>query len=168
MFVTRRFSSVQLLSHVWIFATPWIAARQASLSITNSRSSPRLTSIESLMLSSHLILCRPLLLLSPIPPSIRLVRPIRKHSYGESQASVQKNEQQQKKKKQPKNPKRPQNPLLWPAGYMGPLHEHWGGWKKRLISIDHVLFTWLKKKKRMDKEWMQGTANFRSRFPTSS
>ena len=53
-------------------ATPWIAARQASLSITNSQSSLRLTSIESVMPSSHLILCRPLLLLSPIPPSISL------------------------------------------------------------------------------------------------
>jgi len=53
-------------------ATPWIAARQASLSITNSRNSPRLTSIESLMPSSHLILCRPLHLLPPIPLSIRL------------------------------------------------------------------------------------------------
>ena len=65
-----QFSSVQLLSRVWLFATPWIAARQASLSITNSRSSLRLMSIESVMPSSHLILCRPLLL-SPIPPSIR-------------------------------------------------------------------------------------------------
>ena len=54
------------------FAIPWIAARQASLSITNSRSSLRLTSIESVMPSSHLILCRPLLLLAPIPPSIRV------------------------------------------------------------------------------------------------
>ena len=62
----------QLLSHVWLFATPWIAARQASLSITNCRSSPRLTSIESVMPSSHLILCRPLLLLPPIPPRIRV------------------------------------------------------------------------------------------------
>ena len=60
------------LSHVWLFATPWIAARQASLSITNSRSSLRLTSIESVMPSSHLILCCPLLLLPPIPPSISL------------------------------------------------------------------------------------------------
>ena len=66
------FSSVQLLSHVRLFATPWIAARQATLSITNSRSSLRLTSIESVMPSSHLILCRPLLLLPPIPPSIRV------------------------------------------------------------------------------------------------
>ena len=65
-------SSVQSLSHVRLFATPWIAARQASLSITNSRSSPRLTSIESVMPSSHLILCHPLLLLPPIPPSIRV------------------------------------------------------------------------------------------------
>ena len=53
-------------------ATPWIAACQASLSITNSRSSLRLTSIESVTPSSHLILCRPLLLLPPIPPSIRV------------------------------------------------------------------------------------------------
>ena len=66
------FSSVQSLSHVRLFATPWIAARQASLSITNSRSSPKLMSVESVMPSSHLILCRPLLLLSPIPPSIRV------------------------------------------------------------------------------------------------
>ena len=65
-------SSVQLLSCVRLFATPWIAARQASLSITNSRSSLKLTSIESVMPSSHLILCRPLLLLPPIPPSIRV------------------------------------------------------------------------------------------------
>ena len=68
----RRFSSVQSLSRVWLFATPWIAARQASLSITNSRSSLRLLSIESVMPSSHLILCRPLLLMPPIPPSIRI------------------------------------------------------------------------------------------------
>ena len=67
-----QFGSVQSLSHVRLFATPWIAARQASLSITNSRSSLRLTSIESVMPSSHLILCRPLLLLPPIPPSIRV------------------------------------------------------------------------------------------------
>ena len=66
------FSSVQSLSHVWLFVTPWIAARQASLSITNSRSSLRLMSIQSVMPSSHLILCRPLLLLPPIPPSIRV------------------------------------------------------------------------------------------------
>ena len=62
----------QLLSRVWLFATQWIAARQASLSITNSRSSLRLTSIKSVMPSSHLIVCRPLLLLPPIPPSIRV------------------------------------------------------------------------------------------------
>ena len=66
------FSSVQLLSRVWLFATPWITARQASLSITSSQSSLRLMSIESVMPSSHLILCRPLLLLPPIPPSISL------------------------------------------------------------------------------------------------
>ena len=66
------FSSVQSLSRVRLFATPWIAARQASLSITNSQSSLKLTSIESVMPSNHLILCRPLLLLPPIPPSIRV------------------------------------------------------------------------------------------------
>ena len=64
--------SDQLLSRVQLFATPWIAARQASLSITNSLSSLRLTSIESVMPSSHLILCHPLLLLPPIPPSLRV------------------------------------------------------------------------------------------------
>ena len=65
------FSLVQLLSRVRLFVTPWIAARQASLCITNSQSSFRLMSIESVMPSSHLILCHPLLLLPPIPPSIR-------------------------------------------------------------------------------------------------
>ena len=64
-----QFSSVQSLSHVWLFATPWIAARQASLSITNFQSSLRLTSIQSVMPSSHLILCRPLFLLPPTPVS---------------------------------------------------------------------------------------------------
>ena len=65
-------SSVQSLSCVQLFETPWIAAPQASLSITNSRSSLKLTSIESVMPSSHLILCHPLLLLPLIPPSIRV------------------------------------------------------------------------------------------------
>ena len=65
-----QFISVQSLSRVRLFVTPWIAADQASLSITNSRSSLRLTSIESVMPSSHLILCHPLLLPPPIPPSI--------------------------------------------------------------------------------------------------
>ena len=69
---TVQFSSVQSLSCVWLFATPWIAACQASLSITKSRSSSKLMSIESVMPSSHLILCRPLLLLPPIPRSIRV------------------------------------------------------------------------------------------------
>ena len=68
----HQFSSVLSLSRVWLFETPWIAARQASLSITNSRSSLRLTSIESVMPSSHLTLGRPLLLLPSIPPSIRV------------------------------------------------------------------------------------------------
>ena len=65
------FSSVQLLSHIQLFVTPWIAARQASLSITNSQSSPKLMCIGLVMPSSHLILCRPLLL-SPIPPTVRV------------------------------------------------------------------------------------------------
>ena len=67
-----QFSSVQSLSCVRLFATPWIAAPQASLSITNSRSSLKLMSIETVMPSSHLILCYPLLFLTPIPPSIRV------------------------------------------------------------------------------------------------
>ena len=70
--IINQFSSVQSLSHVQLFATPWIAARQASLSITIPRSSLRLTSIESVMPSIHLILCHPLLLLPPIPPSSRV------------------------------------------------------------------------------------------------
>ena len=70
--LTYLFSSVQSLSRVRLFATPWITAHQASLSITNSRSSLRLMSIESVMPSSHVILCHPLLLLPPIPPSIRV------------------------------------------------------------------------------------------------
>ena len=71
-FTYIQFSSVQSLSRVWFFAPPWIAARQASLSITNSRSLLKLISIKSVMPSSHLILCCPLLLLPPIPPSIRV------------------------------------------------------------------------------------------------
>ena len=67
-----QFGSVQSLSCVWLFATAWTAARQASLSITNSWSSLTLTSIKLVMPSSHLILCHPLLLLPPIPPSIRV------------------------------------------------------------------------------------------------
>ena len=70
--VAHQIRSDQSLSRVWLFVTPWIAARQASLSITNSWSSLRLTSIESVMPSSHLILCGPPLLLPPIPPSIRV------------------------------------------------------------------------------------------------
>ena len=70
--VLNQIRSDQLLSRVRLFVTPWITARQASLSITNYLSSLRLTSIESVMPPSHLILCRPLLLLPPIPPSIRV------------------------------------------------------------------------------------------------
>jgi len=71
-FFLIQFSSVQSLSHVQLFATPWIAACQASLSITNSQSPPKPMSIESVMPSSHLNLCRPLLLLPSIFPSIRV------------------------------------------------------------------------------------------------
>ena len=66
------FSSVQSLSHVWLFATPWTTACQVSVSITNSWSLPKLTSIESVMPSNHLILCHPLVLLPSIFPSIRV------------------------------------------------------------------------------------------------
>ena len=72
IWATVQFSSVQSLSRVWLFAIPWIAARQASLSTTNSQNSLKLMSIESVMPSSHLILCRPFLLLPPIPLSIRV------------------------------------------------------------------------------------------------
>ena len=70
--VSVQFSSVQSLSCVQLFATPWTAAGQTSLSITNSRSLPKLMSIESVMPSNHLILCRPLLLLPSVFPSIRV------------------------------------------------------------------------------------------------
>ena len=68
-----QFSSVQSLSRVRLFVTPWITVHQAFLSITNSRSLPKLMSVESVISSSHLILCRPLLLLPSIPPSIRVL-----------------------------------------------------------------------------------------------
>ena len=67
-----QFSSVQFFSHIRLLATPWITAHQASLSITNFRSLPKPMSIESVIPSSHLILCHPLLLLPPSPPSIRV------------------------------------------------------------------------------------------------
>ena len=67
-----KISSVQLLTRVWLFATPWTAARQASLSITNSWSPPKPMSTESVMPSNHLILCHLLLLLPSIFPSIRI------------------------------------------------------------------------------------------------
>ena len=72
MLSSVQFSSVQSLSPVQLFATPWIAACKASLSITITHSSLRLTSIESVMPCIHFIPCRPLLLLPPIPPSIRV------------------------------------------------------------------------------------------------
>ena len=80
------FSSVQVLSHVRLFVTPWTAARQVTLSITNSRSLPKLMSIESVMPSNHLILCRPLLFPPSVFPSIRVfsnesVLPIRWPEY---------------------------------------------------------------------------------------
>ena len=71
-YLNSHFSSVQSLSHDWLFATPWTAARQASLSITNLQSPPKPMSIKSVMPSSHLILCRPLILLPSIFPSIRV------------------------------------------------------------------------------------------------
>ena len=71
IFFSSTFSSVQLLSHVRLFATLWTAARQASLSITNSPSLPRLMSIESVMPSNRLILCCPLLLPPSVFPNIR-------------------------------------------------------------------------------------------------
>ena len=72
IFLYSQFRSVQSLSCVWLLVTPWITARQASLSITNSRSLLKVTSIEAVMSSSHLILCHPLLLLPSIFPSIRV------------------------------------------------------------------------------------------------
>ena len=72
LYIYIQFSSVQLLSRVQLFATPWTAARQASLSIANSRSLLKLMSIESVMPSNHLILCHPLFLLPSIFPSIRV------------------------------------------------------------------------------------------------
>ena len=83
---THHFSSVQSLSHVWLFATPWTAACQDSLSITNCWSLLKLMSIESVMPSNHLILCHPLLLPSSIFHSIRVfsnqsIAPIRWPKY---------------------------------------------------------------------------------------
>ena len=72
LFSFNVFNSVQLLSHVQLFVTPWTEARQASLSITNSRSLPKFMSVESVMPSNHLTLCRPLLCLPSIFPSIRV------------------------------------------------------------------------------------------------
>ena len=72
MYIISSISSIQTLICVRLFATPWTTARQASLSITNSRSPPKLMSIELVMLSNHLILCRPLLLLPSIFPSVRV------------------------------------------------------------------------------------------------
>ena len=70
--IHQEVQSVQSLSRVWLFLTPWITALQDFLSITNSQSLPKLMCIESVMPSHYLILCRPLLLLPPIPPSIRV------------------------------------------------------------------------------------------------
>ena len=70
--LASRWSLVQLLSHVWLFATPWTAARQVSLTITNSWSLLKLMSVASVIPSNHLILCRPLLLPPSIFPSIRV------------------------------------------------------------------------------------------------
>ena len=86
--ISDQIRSDLLLSHVWLFATPWIAARQASLSITNSRSSLRLTSIESVMPSSHLNLCCPFLLLLPIPPSIKVFQVSQLFAWGGQSTGV--------------------------------------------------------------------------------
>ena len=83
-FSSVQFSSVQSLSRVWLFATPWIAARQASLSITNSWSLHKLMSIKSVMPSSHLILCHPLLLVPSISPSIKVCSNESTHWGGQS------------------------------------------------------------------------------------
>ena len=72
VYLSNQFSSIQLLSHVRLFVTAWTTARQASLSITNTQSLLKPMPIELVMLSNHLILCRPLLLLAPIPASIRV------------------------------------------------------------------------------------------------
>ena len=71
-YLADQFNSVQSFSHIWLFATPWIAAHRASLSITNSWSLHKLMSIESVMPSNHLILCCPLLLLPSVFPNIRV------------------------------------------------------------------------------------------------
>ena len=72
LIINKTLSLVQSINRIQLFATPWIPAHQASLSITNSRSSLKFMFIESVMPSSHLILCCPLLLLPPIPPSVRV------------------------------------------------------------------------------------------------
>ena len=72
MYISVQFSSVQLLSRVWLFVTLWIATHEASISITNSQRLHKLISIESVMPSNHLILCLPLVLLPPISPGIRV------------------------------------------------------------------------------------------------
>ena len=86
--VCVQFSSVQSLSHVRIFVTPWIAASQASLSFTNSQSSLRLMSIELVMTSSHFILRGSLLLLPPIPPSIRVFSMSQLFAWGSQSTGV--------------------------------------------------------------------------------
>ena len=83
-----QFSSVQSLSHVRLFETPWIAARQASLSITNSWTLPKPMSIELVMPSSHLMLCHPLLLLPSIPPSIKVFSNESIFSWGDQSIGV--------------------------------------------------------------------------------
>ena len=78
----NQFNSIQLLSHVWLFATPWTATRQASVSITNSQSLLKLMSIESVMPSNHLILCHPLLLPPSIFPTIKVFSSERLFTWG--------------------------------------------------------------------------------------
>ena len=86
--VSVQFSSAQSLSRVRLFVTPWIAAHQAPLSITNSWSSLRLPSIESVMPYSHLILCRPLFLLPQIPPSIKAFTVSQLFTWGDQSTGI--------------------------------------------------------------------------------
>ena len=118
-----QFSSVQSLSHVLLFATPWIAARQASLSITISRSSLKLMSIESVMPSSHLILDRPLLLLPPIPPSIRVFSNSQLFAWGVQSTGASALASFLPKKSQGWSP------------------SEWTGWNSRVIQL--YIHTWI-------------------------
>ena len=119
--MATEFSSVQSLSHVQLFATPWIAARQDSLSITNSQSSLRLRSIESVMPSSHLILCHPLLLLPPIPPSIRVFPMSQLFAWGSQSTGISALASFLPKKSQGRSP------------------SEWTGWIYLVLKVVHLI-----------------------------